>query len=69
MQFQIVRDITVSELAKGLELDFRGSGEQSIKLIGSLANAKSSVLTFANKQQESRLNGVVIGFEDTNAES
>lgn len=69
MQYQIIRDINVFELAKALELEFQGSSEQLIKTIGSLANTESEVLKFANNPQEGQLSGVVIGLDGTDAES
>ncbi|TMP36649.1 UDP-3-O-(3-hydroxymyristoyl)glucosamine N-acyltransferase [Pseudoalteromonas rubra] len=69
MQYQIIRDISVSEMAQALGLSFEGAGEQLVKTIGSLANTQSRVLKFANKPQEGQLNGIIIGLDGTEAES
>ncbi|WP_176463471.1 hypothetical protein [Vibrio sp. 03_296] len=46
MQYHIVRDISASELANALELDFYGDSEQLIRTVGSLENIESNVLKF-----------------------
>ncbi|EPI3548281.1 UDP-3-O-(3-hydroxymyristoyl)glucosamine N-acyltransferase [Vibrio vulnificus] len=69
MQYHIVRDISASELANALELDFYGDSEQLIRTVGSLENIESNVLKFANKPKENVLKGIVIGLDGVEAET